>query len=57
MVKDFTDRSWLLRYVPNHSDRTEGNQRASSEGRAIAFWSVRVGDRSIELTIGIESLF
>ncbi len=38
----FTDRSWLLRYVPNHSDRTEGNQRARSEGRAIASWSVRV---------------
>ncbi len=37
----FTDRSWLLRYVPNHSDRTEGNQRARSEGRAIAFWSLR----------------
>ena len=39
----FTDRSWLLRYVPNRSDRTEGNQRARSEGRAIAFWSLRVG--------------
>jgi len=45
----FTDRSWLLRYVQNCSDRTEGNQWARSEGRAIAFWSLRVG-RSLNRT-------
>ena len=50
----FTDRTWLLRYVPNHSDRTEGNQRGKSEGRASVFWSIGVM-RSLKRTYNRET--
>ena len=53
----FTDRSWLLRYVPNRSDRTEGNQREKSQGRASVFWSIGVmRSLSICLSRKISSL-